>query len=539
MQYVVSESISTMEGLQIPVFNLDEYFDVREGYNGKDTTNGDINIDYYFMNALCSIKSDKIDELKKQMVSLIYDNTNDLTIRIPTNSDVVKYIVCFRGGGQMFVVSNVNEKTTNIDKSGYGKWFYQSPTSLASKSCIMYHDSPNGKRYYYFMPLYSDDTFPVGDLHLTSWDDFANIEIFEKSDEYGGYSGSGGYGGGSFDDSSDAFGLPKLPSLGVSEVGFINVYNPSRGELQGLADELFPNFEKPEPSTDSGLEAVAENLANTFDVLAKFAESYINAGLVNYVIDCHIVPVKPTSTSNSGIKIGFKTFDYNPSKVTSDYVELDCGTLQIAEYYQNFLDYEGTRAKLYLPFVGFVDVKPEWWQSGSLQVVYHFNIIDGSCIAFVIGSSSKSKLKNTVVATYGGNCCVHMPITGLNYASMISGVVSSAGKVATSVASGNLGGLASGATDLLSSRPNLEQSNGYNAGMSFMCYRRPYLLIERPVASFSKNYPHEQGLPLNVTKKLGTLRGFTKVSNANLDGIPCNSEEKDMIQTALAEGIIL
>lgn len=374
------------------------------------------------------------------------------------------------------------------------------------------------------------------------------------SDDFGEESSAGGYGGGSFDDSSDAFGLPSLPALGVSEVGFINVYNPSKGQLQGFADELFPDFELPEPSTKEGLEAIADNLAKTFSVLGDFAESYINAGLVNYVIDCHIVPVKPSAKVSNGIKVGFKTFNYNPSKVISDYVEFNCGSLEIAEYYQNFLDYEGTRAKLYLPFVGFVDIKPEWFQSGKLGVTYHFNVIDGSCIAFVIATSSKSKLRETVVATFGGNCCVHMPITGVNYASMISGVVGGIAGVASAGArvvssnqndkatlGSNVEGVCSVASNFagaLGSRPTLEQSNGYNAGMSFMCYRRPYLLIERPVASFSKNYPSEQGLPLNVTKKLSSVTGFTTCDNVNLDDINCTEEEKNMIREALQVGCI-
>lgn len=409
---------------------------------------------------------------------------------------------------------------------------------------------------------------PYGDETLSFWDScismpfdqnldalkIGSYTVDEFDDNYGNYSTSGGYGGGSFDDSSDSFGLPGLPSLGVSEVGFINVYNPSKGQLQGFADELFPDFELPEPSTKEGLEAIADNLAKTFSVLGDFAESYINAGLVNYVIDCHIVPVKPSTANNSGIKVGFKTFNYSPAKVTSDYVEYNCGSLSISEYYQNFLDYEGTRAKLYLPFIGFVDIKPEWFQSGKLEVVYHFNIIDGSCISFIIATSSKSKLKNTVVATFGGNCCVHMPITGVNYSSMISGVVGGIAGVASSGAKivsanqndnttlgDNIKGtrsIASNFASALGSRPTLEQSNGYNAGMSFMCYRRPYLLIERPVASFSKNYPHEQGLPLNVTKKLSSIRGFTTCENANLDGINCTEEERGLLKEALRVGCI-
>ena len=364
-------------------------------------------------------------------------------------------------------------------------------------------------------------------------------EIDEKDDEYGNYSTSGGYGGGSFDDSSDAFGLPSLPSLGVSEVGFVNVYNPTKNEMLGFADELFPDYEKPTPSQKEGLDGVVENLANVTNVIGFLTDSYINKGLIDFVIDCHIVPVTPSTTSSTGLKVGFKTFEYNPKKVVRDYVEFDCGSLSIPEYYQNFLDYMGTRAKLYCPFIGFVDVKPEWFQSGVLQLIYHFNVIDGSCIAFLIGTSSKSNLKNTVVATFGGNCCVHMPITGLNYSSMITGIVAGGASIVGSAATKDLGGMAKGVTEILSAKPSLEQSNGYNAGMSYMCYRRPYLLIERPVASFSKNYPRERGLPLNVTKKLSNVSGFTTCEAPVLDGLRALDEEKEMIRAALAEGIIL
>ena len=385
---------------------------------------------------------------------------------------------------------------------------------------------------------YSDSSITMPFNEFLDRLDIGEPQIDEKDNEYGNYSTSGGYGGGSFDDSSDAFGLPTLPSLGVSEVGFVNVYNPTKNELLGFADELFPDYEKPTPSQKEGIEGVVENLANVTSVIEFLTDSYINKGLIDFVIDCHIVPVTPTTTSNTGLKVGFKTFEYNPKKVVRDYVEFDCGSLSIPEYYQNFLDYYGTRAKLYCPFIGFVDVKPEWFQSGVLQLIYHFNVIDGSCIAFLIGTSSKSNLKNTVVATFGGNCCVHMPITGLNYSSMITGIVAGGASIIGSGANKDLGGMARGVTEMLSAKPSLEQSNGYNAGMSYMCYRRPYLLIERPVASFSKNYPHEQGLPLNATQKLSNMRGFTTCENANIDSINCTEEERGLLKEALKVGCI-
>lgn len=373
----------------------------------------------------------------------------------------------------------------------------------------------------------------------SSWDKLGRMIVEEFDDEYGEASTSGGYGGGSFDNSSDAFGEPQLPSVGVTTTGFINVYNPSINMLKGFAEDLFPDIAQPVYDDSGTLEAVANNLKAVGETMKSFADCFINQNLIQYVIDCHIVPCAPQVSGNDKIKVGFKTFFYTPSIVSSDYVTVNCGKLNIKEYYKNFLDYVGTKAKLYLPFVGFVDLKNEWFQDGTLEVIYHYNVIDGSFMAFVLATSSKSKLSNTVVGSYGGNACVHIPITGTSYSSMISGVVSGISKAVTSAKSTNLGGLLEGGANLLSAKPSVEQSNSYNSNSAFMGIRKPYLIIERPVASFSKNYPSEQGLPLNVTKKLNSVSGFTVCENLHTEGIDCTKEEQTMIASLFKSGVIL
>lgn len=364
------------------------------------------------------------------------------------------------------------------------------------------------------------------------------IEI-EFDDEFGTISGGGGYGGGSFDGSSDAFGVPSLPTVSVVNTGFINVYNPTSSELSGFADDLFPNWASADYDNGGDLKAIANNITALAKNFGSFIDSFINKNLIDYVIDCHIVPVVPSTAENTGLKVGFKTFNYNPAKVTSDYVEVDCGTLYIKEYYNNFLDYHGTKAKLYLPCVGFVGLKPEWFQGGAIKVVYHFNVIDGSCVAYVLATSSKSELTETVVGTFGGNCCLHIPITGVNYSSMISGYIGNGASAMANLSMGNMGGALSSSMQAISSKPDMQQSNGFSGGSSFMGVRIPYILIERPVASFSKNYPSECGLPYNVTSKIGKMQGFTVCENLHTDNIDCTKTEKDMIASLFKSGVII
>ena len=368
------------------------------------------------------------------------------------------------------------------------------------------------------------------------------IEWEIQSGRFGNYSKEGGYSSGSFDTSSDAIGVPELPTLGVSTTGFINIYSPSINELVNFGDDLFPDFQNadfPDLSGEVGLKEIGQALGALVDNVYNIGQSFINSKLIDYVIDCHIIPCYPSVGTKEKIKVGFKTFNQESLKVTSDYVSVDCGSLSIAEYYNNFIDYVGTEAKLYLPFVGFIGIEPEFFQNGTIKVVYSFNIVDGSFMAHVLSTSSKSNLKDTVIGSYSGNCCVHIPITGLNYSTLVTSVLNGTGATVSNLMSGNITGAVDNALNTLSSKPSMQNSNGYSSSSAFLGIRKPYLLISRIVSSFSNNYPQENGLPLNVSKTLSEMSGLTVVKNAILDGLSCTSQEKEMIKNMLEKGVIL
>ena len=392
-----------------------------------------------------------------------------------------------------------------------------------------------------------DETEPNSNVRALCFDindlkKIGDIEWEIQSGRFGNYSKDGGYSSGSFDTSSDAIGVPELPTLGVSTTGFINIYSPSINELVNFGDDLFPDFQNadfPDLSGEVGLKEIGQALGALVDNVYNIGQSFINSKLIDYVIDCHIIPCYPSVGTKEKIKVGFKTFNQESLKVTSDYVSVDCGSLSIAEYYNNFIDYVGTEAKLYLPFVGFIGLEPEFFQNGTIKVVYSFNIVDGSFMAHVLSTSSKSKLKNTVIGSYSGNCCVHIPITGLNYSTLVTSVLNGTGATVSNLMSGNVIGAVDNALNTLSSKPSMQNSNGYSSSSAFLGIRKPYLLISRIVSSFSNNYPRENGLPLNVSKTLSEMSGLTVVKNAILDGLTCTSKEKEMIKNMLEKGVIL
>lgn len=325
------------------------------------------------------------------------------------------------------------------------------------------------------------------------------------------------------DDTSDLIGIPSNPLIGITNAGFINVYKPAMGALQGLGDILFPNV---------------ASATDVMDAILKLCETLANQNLINYVIDCHVIPVTPQIGNNANIKVGFRDTGISVPVVTSDYIDVSCGSLNIQEYFGGFQDYQATHSKIYLPFVGFVDTKPEYWQSGTISVDYKFNVIDGSFMCYIRSASSKSQLAGSVIAQYAGNACMHFPITGVNYASMVSGLIGAAVGAAPKV--GNVSptlGAAYSAANTIAQGGDIQQSNGYNSTAALLGVRTPYLLIERAVPAYPAKYAHDKGFPTNITTMLSNVTGYTEIEDIDLSGIPFTADELTELKQLLADGV--
>lgn len=365
------------------------------------------------------------------------------------------------------------------------------------------------------------------------------VPVVEESPEFGpasvpeGYNGGGGAGGPTaFDDHSDEIGIPSEPQS-ILGLGFLNVYKCDASSLTDFGAELFPDISFPASLSDVG------------EVLAAFAESIWNSKLIDYVISVHCVPTDVPAGNLTNIKIGTRTLTtINGRPITKEYVDYDFGSISIDEYYHNYIDYM-CKFTLYLPFYGFVSLKPEEILGGSIQVKYRFNVIDGSFMAYVLCTCARSKMQNSLIGQYGGSAIVHLPVSNLSYSSMFASMIGGASTAAVGMATGNAGAIVSGALTEASGIAqalqggDTKKSNSYNASSSFMTRRQPYVIIERPYSSFSTRYNEENGLPSNIVYAIGDCVGYTQASNIILDGVPCTEAEKEKIRSLFASGVII
>lgn len=383
-------------------------------------------------------------------------------------------------------------------------------------------NTPNNITGRLFFSMFTTDTLSY------LLDEEVTIDTKEIDEIYGEYSSTGGYSGGNFDGSSDNIGHPNDPPISYVQQGMGNLYKVEN--LREIVNELYPK-----PTFNYDIDHPLESIAECINAIY---ETFDNKNLMDFVVDCIALPVSPTTYGVQGIKVGHKTLETTGRPLSSEYINFDCGTISVKEYYKNFIDYTGTSFQLFLVGYGFVEIPPEYIQDGSLNVRYKFNAITGEFVATILSKSSKSSL-NSVIGQYTGNMCVHMPINGMSYGEMLQATLNSASGVASSAINGSLVGMADNAMSAISASPTPKSSNAYSGGASYMGLRTPFLLICRDKAHFSKSYPHDIGIPCNISYKLGNIQGYTE---CELDGFKCENatqEERDEIANLLRGGVIL
>lgn len=367
--------------------------------------------------------------------------------------------------------------------------------------------------------------------------DFANFEYEEVSPEVGPVSHEDGYRphDPGYIWQTDTVGLPPIPDISICDLGFVNMYAPQAADLTDLGEEIFPDLEWQTVTGNDVVDAILNAVAMIPDIVKVF----INSRLIDYVQDIHVIPFTPVTSGTGPIKLGFRTLNINCPIVTSDYVEADLGEINVEEAYTQFMDYQPyTQAKLYLPFVGFVPVEPEWFQNGRLKVVYRASVRDGSFMCFVMSIPSRVNYAGfQVVGEYAGNACIHAPITGLNYSSMVSGLIGGAAATVGAINAGNPAAATMAALNTAAAAPQVQSSNGFTGQAAFMGGRYPFLMITRTVSHYPAKYQHDKGMPSKITTNLGGARGFVSVKDVDLSGFQATEAEKDEIRKLLADGI--
>lgn len=398
------------------------------------------------------------------------------------------------------------------------------------------------------------------------------IKPWVPEDPYGagGNSESGG-GGGTFDDDSDLIPDSSLPTVSFADTGFTRIYNPSLSQLNALANYLW---------TDQTF------LQTVINHLKQLLENPMDA-----IISLSLVPCAVPQGAAENVKVMFIDTGVSMYPATSQFVDVDCGTLDVEEYYGSALDYNPyTKIHAYLPYIGQVTLDTDEVMGKNLQVKYRIDIVTGMCAAKIL-------VNQNVLYQFSGHCAINMPINSADFSSYIGAAIT-AGKMVAGVVAGaaGAGGLAAGliggpapstsvgttqtntderdsegnlagftdtttvrtnrvsgmtmgemagraisntVSSVMNSKMTVEHAGGFSGNSGYLAVRRPYLIIERPRMCNPEEYGKYNGRPSMIYLNLGELTGYTEVQNIQLTGFTATNPEMSEIAQLLKSGVIL
>ena len=299
---------------------------------------------------------------------------------------------------------------------------------------------------------------------------------------------------------------------GVTASGMCSVYNPTKEQLKNFSAWLWsPNF---------------------LDNFLKIFQNPMDA-----IIGLHIMYATPITGTPANIVCGYLDSGISSKVVTQQFSEVDCGHVAIPEYFGNALDYEPyTQVHVYLPFIGIVSLKPNDVIGKELYIKYGVDAMTGTCLAVLTTKKGSSEI---ACYTFPGNCACQIPISGGNYAQMITGL---AGFVASGVgaaATGNpLMALGAGAS-LLNSHLDVSHGGAIGSNAGAMGIRTPYVIITRKSAYEASRYNEFYGYPANKTVQLSSCKGYTRVKHMHIEIPTATANEKKEIETLLKQGVII
>lgn len=321
-------------------------------------------------------------------------------------------------------------------------------------------------------------------------------------------------GNGDFDATSDPVDIPPLPTISATDTGFLTLFNPTLSNIRDLAAYMWAN-----PLFD--VNAYKKILANPMDA----------------ILGLSIVPCAIPATSSKNVTVGNIPTGVSMPVCDSQYLSIDCGSINVNEYWGAYLDYSPyTKAELYLPYCGIHPIDVDDVMGKTVKVVYHVDILTGACVAYV-------KCGDSVLYSYIGQCASSIPVSGSDWTNMINGIINASTAIGSMAATGGLTAPMAASTIATTAvntiKPSIERSGSLSGTGGIMGNQIPYLILTRPRQALPELQNQFSGYPSFISSYLGDLIGYTEVDSIHLEGIPATGAELNEIESILKGGVIL
>lgn len=265
------------------------------------------------------------------------------------------------------------------------------------------------------------------------------------------------------------------------------------------------------------------------------------------IIGISIVDIPISVGLNALIYVGNVASTVEGNVISNSFVELDCGEITLEEYYGSFADYEPFIATtLYLPKVGFVQIPADVCVNNTIKVVYHVELSSGEGLCYVQLTSKRdgfTYIWNTYTCHVTSNITLSaqdhsQQLVALGNAIINTGISASNAIVNPASATQGLTNTLSSCIDVATTK-NPTSTKGNVGNMSaVMCYKKPYLLINRTNLTKPSSFQENNGYLINYTGKIGEHTGFLKTRDFHAE-FDAPYSHKVELERMLNEGVFI
>lgn len=323
-------------------------------------------------------------------------------------------------------------------------------------------------------------------------------------------------------------GAPNESVASAIGTGFINAYKMTKGNLQTLGQCLW----------GTTLEGFLSGL-------------FVNP--LDFIVSLCVFPCSPEVGASTPVKLGRWECSLDPAKgllfesngelLTSEFKVVPFGSIDIPENWGNFLDYSQTEVELYLPFIGTVEIDTSECMGGNINVEYTIDFFTGMCVANVLCSRPNYRLPNGKALSYvhaqhsyQGNCAIQIPLSRVDYGSMIGSLINACTQAITNPVSG----MANLAGDLMNGnlRPNISSKGNIVANSGYCSVLYPYVRITRPITAEPESFQEVMGYPSYINTTLGQCQDLCICEDIDLRGITgATEQELNKIRQLCKDGV--
>ena len=309
---------------------------------------------------------------------------------------------------------------------------------------------------------------------------------------------------------------PYVAPTGTADALY-SIYNPTVAQVKSLGQWLWST--------------------NFIDQILKMFNNPMEA-----IISLHKIYGTPHTGGTQNIKVGYLDSGVSSKVVDQQYIEIDCGTVNLYERFANVFDYAPyTQIDLYLPFVGIVSLDVADVMRGRVNVVYHIDVITGAVLVEV--KILRDGTAGGVIYQYTGSCAEHYPLSSGSYMGIVTGAAGIVGGIAATIATGGATApmLIGAAAGIGGMHANIQKTNGFSANAGAMGLKKPYFIISRPQTAMAQGYEKYIGKGANTLVNLSTMKGFVKVKEIYLvnSNPGMTDQEQTQIKTLLKEGVYI